>query len=46
MGRWVPDVAQRDVYLCAAPALSNAVRTALDDSGLPRHRLHVENFSF
>jgi predicted ferric reductase len=46
MLRWVPDVAQRDVYLCASPALSNAVRTALFDSGMPRHRLHEENFSF
>jgi ferredoxin-NADP reductase len=46
MQRWVPDVAQRDVYLCASPSLSAAVRVALHDSGLPRQRLHEENFSF
>jgi predicted ferric reductase len=44
--RLVPDVADRDVYLCAAPGLSRAVRTALRDVGLPRKRLHEEAFSF
>jgi predicted ferric reductase len=44
--RLVPDVADRDVYLCASPRLSAAVRTALQDAGLPRRRLHEEVFAF
>ena len=44
--RLVPDVAGRDVYLCASPGLSEAVRTALRDAGLPRRRLHEEVFAF
>ena len=44
--RLVPDVARRDVYLCASPGLSAAVPTALREAGLPRARLHEEAFSF
>jgi predicted ferric reductase len=44
--RLVQDVADRDVYLCASPGLSQAVRTGLRDAGHPRHRLHEEAFSF
>jgi ferredoxin-NADP reductase len=44
--RLVPDVADRDVYLCASPRLSAAVRMALQDAGLPRRRLHEEVFAF
>ena len=44
--RLVPDVADRDVYLCAAPRLSRAVRTTLREVGLPARRLHEEAFSF
>jgi predicted ferric reductase len=42
----VPDVADRDVYLCASPGLSQAVRAALRDAGLPRRHLHEEAFAF
>jgi predicted ferric reductase len=44
--RLVPDVAERDVYLCASARLSAAVRTALQEAGLPRRRLHEEVFAF
>jgi len=44
--RLVPDVAERDVYLCASPGLSQAVRTALKDAGLPGRQLHEETFAF
>jgi ferredoxin-NADP reductase len=44
--RFVPDVAERDVYLCASPGLSASVRAALRDAGLPPQRLHEEVFSF
>ena len=44
--RLVPDVAGRDVYLCASPGLSEAVRTALRDAGHPGRRLHEGVFGF
>lgn len=44
--RLVPDVAERDVYLCASPGLSAGVRAALREIGLPVHRLHEEVFSW
>ena len=44
--RGVPDVAERDVYLCASPRLSEAVRAGLREAGLPRRRLHEECFTF
>ena len=44
--RLVPDVTDRDVYLCASPRLSEAVRGALRDAGLPARRLHEEAFAF
>jgi ferredoxin-NADP reductase len=42
----VPDVAERDVYLCASPGFARATRDALEDAGLPRRQLHDEVFSF
>lgn len=44
--RLVPNVTDRDVYLCASPGLSQAVRTALHAAGLPRRHLHEEAFAF
>ncbi|MBG6058772.1 putative ferric reductase [Cryobacterium sp. MP_M5] len=44
--RMVPDVAQRDVYICASPGLSGAVRTGLIVVGHPVARLHEEVFEF
>ena len=44
--RLVPDVAQRDVYLCAAPGLSRAVTAALADAGVSRRHIHDEDFAF
>jgi ferredoxin-NADP reductase len=44
--RLVPDVADRDVYLCASPGMSVAVRKALRSTGLPGRRLHEEIFTF
>ena len=44
--RLVPDVADRDVYLCASSRFAAAVRSALRAAGLPRRRLHEESFAF
>ncbi|POM26411.1 Flavohemoprotein [Actinomadura rubteroloni] len=44
--RFVPDVADRDVYLCGPPGMAAAARTALRDAGVPRGRVHHESFEF
>ena len=38
--RLVPDMAERDVYLCASTGMSAAVRKALRKARLPDRRLH------
>jgi predicted ferric reductase len=42
----VPDIRSRDVYLCAAPGLSAAARSALASAGVPRKHVHQEEFAF
>ncbi len=44
--RLVPDVVERDVYLCGPPRLSSAVRDSLATAGLPSGQLHEERFAF
>jgi predicted ferric reductase len=44
--RVVPDLAERDVYLCASPRMSDAVRASLQQAGLPAGALHEERFAF
>ena len=44
--RLVPDIRNRDVYLCAAPGLSSAARGALAGAGVPRKHIHQEEFAF
>lgn len=43
--RLVPDLLERDVYLCGPPGLSAAVRGALRAAGLPGRQLHEERFA-
>ena len=42
----VPDLSERDVYLCGPPPMADAVRTSLRAAGLPSERLHEERFGF
>jgi len=44
--RWVPDSAERDVYVCGPEAWTTAVRATLAAAGLPAARLHVETFGW
>lgn len=44
--RLVPDVADRDVYLCGPPGMADATRRSLLETGLPESRLHEERFAF
>ncbi len=43
---WVPDVAERDVYVCGPQAWTDSVRATLTAAGLPLAQLHVENFAW
>jgi predicted ferric reductase len=42
----VPNLAERDVYMCGPPKLTSALRKALRAAGLPPSQLHEERFSF
>jgi predicted ferric reductase len=44
--RMVPDLVERDVYLCGSPGLTAAVRRSLRTAGLPPEHLHEERFAF
>lgn len=41
----VPDLAERDVYLCGPPGMTSAARTSLRAAGLPARHLHEERFT-
>ncbi|WGL51588.1 ferredoxin reductase family protein [Nocardioides sp. BP30] len=43
---WIPDLVQRDVYVCGPPAWTAAVRQAAEQAGLPREQWHEEAFGW
>jgi predicted ferric reductase len=43
---WVPDLAERDVYVCGPAAWADDVRRTTTAAGLPPDRFHVENFGW
>ena len=43
---WLPDLAERDVYVCGPPAWTDSLVDALLVAGLPADQLHLENFSW
>jgi predicted ferric reductase len=43
---WVPDIAERDVYVCGPAAWTVLVERTLRDAGLPPDRIHLETFSW
>jgi ferredoxin-NADP reductase len=45
LGDLVPDLADREVYLCGPPAMTNLPEKRLRAAGVPRRRLHVERFA-
>ncbi|MDQ1676945.1 MAG: hypothetical protein QOC93_2089 [Actinomycetota bacterium] len=45
--RWlVPDVADREVYLCGPPQWMDTARAAARDAGVPARHLHLEEFAW
>ncbi|MER8009998.1 ferredoxin reductase family protein [Streptomyces sp. NPDC094149] len=45
LARLVPDIAQRDVFLCGPPPMMNAVLRTLDELRVPKRQVHFERFS-
>jgi predicted ferric reductase len=43
---WVPDVADRDVYVCGPEGWAEDVRRTTEAAGLPVDRFHVESFGW
>lgn len=43
--RLVPDIRQRDVYLCGPPAMMRALRRAAAACGVPHSAIHFERFA-
>jgi predicted ferric reductase len=46
MRRLVPDVADRDVYLCGPSGMMKALQSSLEAVGVPAERIRVEVFRF
>ncbi|MEA2828267.1 MAG: hypothetical protein QOG43_2706 [Actinomycetota bacterium] len=44
--RLVPDVAERDVYLCGPPGLVDVLHRRLRRLGVPRRQIHSERFAY
>lgn len=44
--RLVPDVAERDVYLCGPGGMSGTTKRHLRRAGVPQRRIHIEAFDF
>jgi predicted ferric reductase len=45
LARLVPGLADRDIYLCASPGMSTAVRSSLAQAGVPSAHVHEERFA-
>ncbi|WP_433824553.1 ferredoxin reductase family protein [Actinoplanes sp. CA-015351] len=44
LGRLVPDIRDRDIFICGPEALTVAVLKALGELGVPRTQIHAERF--
>jgi predicted ferric reductase len=43
---WIPDVAERDVYVCGPEPWTDLVRRTLEDAGLSPAQIHLETFAW
>jgi ferredoxin-NADP reductase len=44
--RLVPDLPERDVYVCGPPAMTEATRASLGRSGVSRRHIFIEQFAY
>jgi len=42
----IPDIAQREVYVCGPPAMSDMVEVNVHRAGVPTRYIHTERFAF
>jgi predicted ferric reductase len=42
----VPDLSERDVFVCGPPGLVGVIRDSLREAKVPKRNLHVEEFAF
>ncbi|MGC0374000.1 ferredoxin reductase family protein [Streptomyces sp. SAI-229] len=45
LSRLVPDLTDRDVYVCGPPGMTTAVLRGLRELGVPKRQIHYERFS-
>ncbi|MEU1270740.1 ferredoxin reductase family protein [Streptomyces sp. NPDC005799] len=45
LARLVPDIGERDVFLCGPPPMMKAVLGSLGELGVPKRQIHFERFS-
>jgi ferredoxin-NADP reductase len=43
---WIPDLTERDVYVCGPAPWTTLVRRTLEAAGVPPEQLHIETFSW
>lgn len=43
---WVPDIKERDVYVCGPPPMMEGIITILKKLGVPKNQIHSERFNF
>jgi ferredoxin-NADP reductase len=41
----VPDIAEREVYVCGPPAMTNAIRANVRHANVPARFIHAERFA-
>jgi ferredoxin-NADP reductase len=46
IARFVPDVRDRDVFLCGPVSMMQRVETSLEAIGVPRSQVHAERFAY
>ena len=43
---WIPDIAERDVFICGPDGWTDLVRASLIAAGTPAAHIHVESFAW
>ena len=46
LSRLVPDIAERDVYVCGPAGMAETAKRAVREAGVPGARIHHESFAF
>ena len=45
LARLVPDIADRDIFLCGPPPMMTALRKAMIELAVPKSQIHFERFA-